>query len=237
MTEVYIASDLHIDVQMDLGDSLIDSFPVADIGVFAGDLCEVRYLKDTLTKLCEAFPQVIYVPGNHEYYHSTWSNVEKVISDAANKLGNLHWLHDSKIKVDGINFIGSTLWFPNSRAVLKNKSRLNDFRFIREFEPEVYNRFAASVEYFKNNIEDGDWVVTHHSPSHQSVPLRFKGSEINCFFANHLEYLIYKNRPAKWIHGHHHNNCDYMLGPTHVYCNPHGYLHENQEFNCITIRC
>ena len=236
MTDVFIASDLHIDWHRDRGAGLIKSFPDADIGVFAGDLCEHSMLNETLARLSDKYPDVIYVSGNHEYYNSDWMNTENIIRVSVTQLGNVHWLNDSRVTVGGHSFIGSTLWFPKTVAGSINKKYLNDFKMINNFEPEVYDRHDASVKYLEDNIQKDDIVVTHHMPSFKSVPAKFKTSILNCFFVVKLDHIITKTKSRMWIHGHTHSCCDYMHGYTHVYCNPHGYPNENPFFNSTIIK-
>lgn len=229
MTKIFTASDLHVDFQVDQGEMLIDSFPAADIGVFAGDLCQWNLLEETLARLCDHFDEIIYVSGNHEYYGSDWMNVENIIRNCVSKLGNLTWLNDDRVSIGGVNFIGNTLWFPDSPAAQAHKMFLNDYRMIGGFEPEVYRRHKATLDFFfdpDQGIQPGDVVVTHHSPSHSSIHPRFANSAINCYFSNDLDYVIEAQKPAMWIHGHTHDPFDYIIGSTRIICNPHGYPHE-----------
>lgn len=223
MTRIFPASDLHVDFLPDRGESLIKSFPEVDIGVFAGDICQWNILEETLIRLCEKFPEVIYVAGNHEYYLSDWTNVENIIRDCASKLDNLTWLNDDRVKVNGVSFIGSTLWFPDGVDQQLNKIFLSDYSSIEGFEPEVYNRHNDTIDYLSLNVKPDDIVITHHAPSLNSIHHRFYKSALNCYFCNNLDWLIVSCQPSIWIHGHTHDPFDYNVGSTRVLCNPNGY--------------
>lgn len=229
MVKIFTASDLHVDFHADRGEALIDSFPDADIGVFAGDLCQWQQLEETLTRLCDAYPEVVYVTGNHEYYTSDWVNVENIVMDMVAKLGNLTWLNDDRVELSGVNFIGGTLWFPDGQMQQLNKMFFNDYRAIGGFEPEVYQRHQDTLDFLALNAREGDIVVTHHSPSLQSIHPRFQQSAINCYFSTDLDWLISQIKPSIWIHGHTHDPFDYNIDSTRIICNPHGYPNERNS--------
>ena len=83
--------------------------------------------------------------------------------------------------------------------------------------------------------EDGKKVVvvTHHLPSFQSIPERFRGESLNGAYASELFEDIMETQPDIWCHGHTHGSSDYMIGNTRILCNPRGYHgHElNPDFN------
>ena len=128
-------------------------------------------------------------------------------------------------------FIGCTLWVKRTVAAQINKRYLNDFRYIVDCDPTVFERYEASEKYLETNIQKGDVVVTHHMPSYRSIGSMYVGSQLNCYFANRLDGLVNKTKPAIWIHGHSHIACDYMLGSTRICCNPLGYPSEVSFFN------
>lgn len=64
-------------------------------------------------------------------------------------------------------------------------------------------------------------VVTHHLPLGQSIPEQFVGNILSPAYASNLATLV--GRSKLWIHGHIHDNVDYMGGMTRVVCNPRGY--------------
>ncbi|NVO04742.1 MAG: hypothetical protein HXX19_01700 [Rhodoferax sp.] len=109
-------------------------------------------------------------------------------------------------------------------------------------------RHRGSVSWLEGKLAKGDpektVVITHHAPSIESVPLRYKTDLLSAAYASNLEHLMGKT--ALWIHGHIHDSVDYSLGPggglkTRVVCNPRGYLHkngghENPRFNpCFVV--
>jgi hypothetical protein len=132
----------------------------------------------------------------------------------------------------GQRFVGCTLWFPPPTR--GDKSCLNDYRCILDFEPWVYERNRASVAWLKEHVRPGDVVVTHHLPSPRSIHPMYAGSALNDFFMCDVHALIEERQPALWVHGHSHESADYRIGGTRVVCNTwYGYAgHEtNRSFD------
>ena len=228
-----VFSDLHIDFHQDRGRSLIAELNKdVDVAVVAGDVAAFYDFERGIIDICSEFPEVIYVPGNHEYYHSLgFDQVNNVLLDLQSKLDNFTYLNNRRVKLCGHYFIGATLWFQKTVAAQINKGCLNDFRYIPNCDPFAFDEYDYTKTYLEMTIEPGDIVVTHHAPSYQSVHPRFAGSSINCFFANRLDSVIINKKPQLWLHGHMHSNCDYVIDGTRVVCNPFGYPGENPMFN------
>lgn len=232
-----VVSDVHTEFHRDGGASFISSLNPegVDALVVAGDLCLIRDIVDVATRLCDRFPHVLYVTGNHEYYHSTPRLVEEDVSAVARAHSNFHWLNESVVTIHGQRFVGTTLWFPLNPIANLHRGHLNDFRVIRDFVPWVYDKNRRSQSFLQQEVRPGDVVVTHHLPSPRSIPTRFIGSQLNAFFCCDMESVIRKNQPKVWIHGHTHDSADYVLGEggTRVVCNPFGYAghEENPKFN------
>jgi len=79
-------------------------------------------------------------------------------------------------------------------------------------------------------IEACDIIVTHHIPTHQSVSMKHKGHDLNCFYVTPVLDDPYYRCPAKyWIHGHSHEGVSHMVEDTRVLCNPYGYPFEDHN--------
>lgn len=229
---ILICSDLHTNFNEDNGKSFISNLKTngVDAIVIAGDLTTIYNLEYNIKMLCDKYENVIYVTGNHEYYDSSFDKVDNMLLKIQNNMSNLIWLNNSKVKLNGINFIGATLWFKKTMAAQKNKHHINDFKYINSCDPICFEKYNQTVDFFKKNIKEGDVVITHHLPTYKSVSPMYLSSNLNCFFANNLDSLIIKTKPSIWIHGHTHTNCNYTFGNTRIYANPFGYPHENKTF-------
>lgn len=232
MTNIFICSDLHIDFHRDLGKSLVNNLCNKDIDIIvvAGDISESADIEHGISLLCDKYKKVIYISGNHDYYRSNFDAVDKHMSKLVSNFSNLTWLNNDRVTIDGINFIGGTLWYNDRRNGRQNKHYMPDFSCIQNCDPDAFNKCDETIKYFKNNIQPGDIVITHHMPSNKCIDIKYINSPINCFFATDVEDIILNNRPSIWISGHTHCNYDFTIGKTNLICNPFGYPGENSGF-------
>ena len=228
---IQYVSDLHLEFHRDGGVEFIKTLPVTgEVLILAGDIDTHSGIEATLRRFSEKWEHVLYVPGNHEYYGSSFPGMKLVFGTIKHK--NLHMLHRNQITISGQRFIGATMWFRDHPLNVMFKNGLADFRHVKGFDPAVYDENQSDVEFLANNIREGDVVVTHHLPSYQSVGPLYKGNNTNRFFVCEMEEMIGNAQPKIWIHGHTHDTFDYQLDKTRVVCNPFGYVHAtNPRFN------
>lgn len=235
--KLLILSDLHLE---------FDAFDVpehdADVVVLAGD---IHHRCKGLGWAREAFGQtpVIYVPGNHEFYGASTPRLLGRLRRAAAG-SQVHVLHDEAVTLDGVRFLGCTLWTdfalqnhqPKGQYSMQICGQLmNDYRCIRlspgqrQLQPaDTRAIHSRSVGWLQKQLPaDGPTViVTHHGPSVQSVPAELQDDLIACAFASALDDLVKTSGATLWIHGHLHRSISYRLGDTEVVCNARGYPNE-----------
>jgi predicted phosphodiesterase len=236
--KIKIISDIHTEFHRDMGIKFSSELSTedTDVLVVAGDFGTIDTLYVSLRVLCERFPHVIFVTGNHEYYGSTREVVHRSLTKLSKRFPNFHWLRNDSIEIDGQRFVGSTLWFPNSHDAWTQEDRINDFRLIDGFSDWVYKENEKAQNYLNRSIKEDDIVITHYLPSWISVSEQYKDSSFNCYFVCDMTQTILDTKPALWIHGHTHDSCDYKVDKTRVICNPYGYNSaggglRNREFN------
>jgi predicted phosphodiesterase len=233
--KLHILSDLHTEFA-DFDPPETD----ADLVILAGD---IGVGPGGLNWAARRFPDrpVIYVPGNHEFYGHDISLTETLGAEAPE---NITVLNDDLLVLDGVRFLGCTLWtdfrlhgegeawFARQRA----RQSMNDFVRIgngeRSFRPEdsvVLHEASRAwlVSQFEQEFNGPTVVVTHHLPASTSIAKRFTNDSLNPAFASSLECLIEEYQPTLWIHGHTHEPFDYELFETRVICNPRGYPGEH----------
>ena len=234
---VQVLSDLHLEFHKDRGADFIARLDPHDVDVLvlAGDITVATMLRDTVKRICRKYARaaVIYVPGNHEYYDASWDDVVTALGLARDEVGNLHPLDGESVVLDGVRFVGATLWFKNAEDSGRYEAELNDFYCIRRFKSWVYKTNERHAAYLAGSIVPGDVVVTHHAPSIRSIAPEFADSELNRFYVTDMAPTIVQQQPALWVHGHMHHSFDYTLGKTRIVCNPYGYANHalNKEFN------
>jgi len=238
-----LISDLHISSFSE--ESFKRLQPTSNILVVLGDVCEVGRVNAILPffeMLSDNWYYVIYVPGNHEFY---FSNIQTTVSRIKNNLdylSNIIVLDNDVISIDGIRYIGSTLWSDmdkNNPIVKMNcKKYINDYRYIFKdidqiLEPdntiELFNRNISFIDDMLclSDPDEVNVILTHHAPSFKSVSARFIGDVCNGAFVSSLEDIILDNPSIRvWAHGHTHNYTDYKIGYCRVVANPYGYSRE-----------
>jgi len=230
--KVFVASDLHCEFYKQ--SNFIDSLPNDDRDaiVVAGDLCSSHYLCDNLDKLCKKYKKVIYVNGNHDFYHSSYDKVMKEIHACESRNSNLYFLNNNSVDIDGVNFIGCTLWFEPLADNIYYELLLNDFNCIKDFKKFVYKENRKSLSFLKNNVKRDSVVITHHIPTVKGIDPRFQAEETNRFFVCPSAHdVIVNNKPRIWIYGHTHIPASYVVEETQLLCNPYGYPHEEFGFD------
>lgn len=223
--QIQLISDTHLEFHQDQGESFVRSLDPTgvDVLVIAGDLTIAEDLERALRELCARYgsAQVVFVAGNHDHYGAHPHRLETL--KASIDLPNLHWLWNDQVEIDGVRFLGTTLWFRDDPLNPLYQGMLSDFRAIRALVPWVYEENQKALEFLGQNVTSDCVVVTHHTPTQQSVHPRFWGSPLNRFFLCNVEDLIRERQPRAWFHGHTHSRFDYRIGNTRVACNPLGY--------------
>lgn len=191
----------------------------SDVLVLAGDIHSANGIQDALSTFADLFSNVVFVSGNHEFYQSSPTKVEKSIRKVVERYPNLHWLNNSSCEVAGQRFLGGTFCgSPN-----ESKWAMNDFGIIMNFKPWVYEQNALARRFLEANVVETDVVVTHHLPSYEVVDPKYAGSALNKFFVCSMDRVIERQRPKLWLHGHTHSSVDRTLHSTKIACNPYGY--------------
>ncbi len=239
---LHVFSDLHIEFG-----PFAPPLSNADAVAFAGDL---HIGLRGLPWIEEHFPDipVLYVVGNHEYYHSSTPKLLNKLR-AATEGTNVRVLENDCTVIDGVRFFGCTLWTDfrllGQAEIAGEEARdlMTDYRVIRvspkyrKLTPnDTAGKHMASVRWLKRALSDSSEsrrvVITHHAPSPQSVADHFKSDLLSASYASDLDDLVKESDAAFWIHGHMHESYDYFLGQTRVVCNPRGYADSpNPEFN------
>ena len=235
---IHILSDLHLEfapfqlVQVD-----------SDVVVLAGDIHTgvngFKWIRETFS-----YKQIVYVLGNHEFYGQKLPKLTEEIKAVAAGT-NIHVLENDAFEIGEVIFLGATLWTDfrlNGDVVLAEvtaQTGMTDFRRIRttptyrRLRPADARRIhTQSFGWLDQQMENTRGrkvvVVTHHAPSPQSIPQRFRNDPLNPAFASNLETFVAASKASLLIHCHIHQHSDYVIGSTRVIANPRGYPCEPQ---------
>ncbi len=210
----------------------------ADVLVLAGDIGVGEAGLRWALEACRETP-VIYVLGNHEFYHHSIPSVTEELKEMARGT-NVHVLENDSVQIGNVTFLGAALWTDfalhgnAAQGELDAEVALNDFRHIRvfpkftRFRPADARRMhLKSVRWLQQQFHElagrKSVVVTHHAPSSRSIQPECLADSLNPGFASNLEPLVKAGGARLWVHGHIHNAVDYKLGDTRVVANPRGY--------------
>ena len=246
--KIHLLSDLHFE----FGPLTDYTPPECDVVLLAGDIAVDKGGIDWAKETFGDTP-VLYTPGNHEFYDRKWYRpwIEELKEHAAGS--NVTVMANDTVIIDGVRFLGATLWtdfdlYGNKfYARLDAERQMNDYRRIRHNDgsrlssghTQAYH--WATVQYFTEQFKrDPDIktvIMTHHAPSEMSSVPQYRGHYLTPAYASRLEPFMLEHNPVLWVHGHMHNSNDYVIGDTRVVSNPRGYAgHElNPTFDPFLV--
>ncbi len=192
---------------------------------------------------------VLFIPGNHEYDGQDFDVASKRLREACERWG-LTWLEQSCWVLQGVRFVGCTLWTDfdalngdSLTASLSGREKafraanhyLRKNHSLREGVPmlaaEVRELGLQSQAWLRGTLSqpfDGSTaVVTHFAPSLMSADPRYGLTPGTAGFCNHLDDLL--PSAQLWLHGHLHCPQDYLSQGCHVVANPLGYAHKGEQ--------
>ena len=125
--KIWVFSDLHLEFGVPFK---TDPPKDIDVVVCAGDVLtrgitpSMKWLAQNVARIIP----VVFVAGNHEFYGSAINESLRGAEQAAG-FENLHFLENAAVEIDGVAFVGGTLW--------------SDFRLFGR-NPEVAMSYAQS---------------------------------------------------------------------------------------------
>jgi len=246
--KIQFASDLHLEFERSAADHLkLQIVRGTRVLVLAGDIHSDLDGIDTFVRPLAKRVPVIFVAGNHEYFTQEFDSHREALRAWAAGIPDVYFLENDSIEIDGVTFLGATLWssFDDARPALlkKSTSMITDYAVIADrtdprgrLRPErILNENQQSIVFLERELRARDpartVVVTHHASSLRST--RQKGEDWDCLYGSDYDALIQDCGPALWIHGHVHDSFDYTIGRTTIVCNPRGYrgYGENPRFD------
>src|SRR5690606_11213759 len=122
--------------------------------------------------------------GNHEFYKGS---IKEALEDgraAAARFPDVHFLENDAVTLDGIQFVGATLWTDylieghRELAMFHARERMNDYKQIaaqrnpwKRFLPQTAYRMHRDSRRFIETVLKSDpgstVVITHHLPHPQ----------------------------------------------------------------------
>jgi DNA repair exonuclease SbcCD nuclease subunit len=247
--DIMVAEDLHNHPEMDYG--MYSNVNIADLG--RRQQTALRF-RDFLARCSKEFPHVVYVAGNHEFYHGRWkASLDHLRTECA-KFPNVYFLERDIKVINEVSFIGATLWTDCNRndrlTILTLNGMMNDYRVIRNDEhnysrlhpDSTIQRHHQTMSYLKQvlpDMKDKKVVfVGHHGPSAKSTHPKYQyETHMNGGYRSDLdEFIMDHPQIVLWTHGHMHDPFDYMIGTTRVVCNPRGYAGHDPQADVFELK-
>lgn len=234
--KIAVCSDLHLE----FGSLTLKNTDNAEVLILSGDICVSKDLMEPgdmsakseelhkFFKNCSGeFPSVVYVAGNHEHYHGDYGRTLNDLKTRLSYLSNLHILDKETVTLEGVTFVGATLWTDmNDEDPITMQtigSMMNDFRCVKNSNKKVsfrdadgnfherVSRFSPedavedhkkTLDYIRHVVGDKDnqkfVVVGHHAPSKLSTHPRYQNETLmNGGYSSDLSQFILDNPQIK----------------------------------------
>ena len=233
-----ILSDLHLTVaEMSVPPSN------CDVVILAGDIARPQ---QAITWARQFDVPVVYVPGNHEYYGGSLIGTLATLRALAAG-SNVHILERDEICLQGVRFLGCTLWtdfrlaptveecdasMSMASELVRDFSRIkldvdNETLFTPAMSRQIFDQSVSWLGHkFAESFDGKTVVVSHHAPTRDSIHPKYEGSPFNGCFVSDIEEKLASWQPSLWVHGHLHDSSDYQIKQTRVVCNPRGYVRD-----------
>jgi len=241
---IQLLSDLHLEAHPHFQP---EPAPGADLLVLAGDIGSYQSRSqvagdDFGLERFSPLPQgagwptpVLFVPGNHEYDMQDFDAAHARLRRTCERLGLL-WLERETLVLDGVRFVGTTLWSDFDALAeheggtdLTQRLRLREKAFrAANFYLSKTGTTRAGTPWLAEGVReqalvcqawlrdalarpfDGPTVaVTHFAPSLRSADPRYGLAPGTAGFCNALDALL--PRAQLWLHGHLHAPSDYTV--------------------------
>ena len=221
--KISVCSDIHLE----FGTISLENKDDADVLVLSGDVCVAVDLRERdvyevmgndksstyhkfFQECCSRFKHVVYVAGNHEHYHGDYKYTVERLRHHLGYLSNLHILDKEFVDLEGVCFVGGTLWTNMNKedpiTLQHIRGYMNDYRII-ENSNEMVN-FTTPI------YQDGKVV----SKEFHTRPAKFKPQDsvkdhnamMQC-----IKDAIDSRPNEKWVVVGHHAPCKMSSKPSH----------------------
>ncbi|MDE8345009.1 MAG: metallophosphoesterase [Acidocella sp.] len=231
---------------------LLNGLGSVDLVVLAGDIHNglrgIVYAEQVAAYL--AAP-VVYVAGNHEFYHHDIARLLPACQKAApHSEGQVRFLERGVARYDirgqRVTVLGCTMWTDydltgdRQAAMRVAKTQMNDHALIR-LGRAVFTPDDARARHLESRLwlhktlarltrDDPaarNIIVTHHAPGAGYLGARVGG--IAPAYASDMVIEFASLRPAAWVHGHTHFTHNSVAEGMRIMSAPRGYVTEGAE--------
>lgn len=243
---IQLLSDLHLEANPDF---IPEPAPGADLLVLAGDVGSYQLRRDGsamaepdwgLRRFARWPVPVLFVPGNHEYDSLDVDEAHVRLRETCERLGLL-WLERTTRVLQGVRFIGTTLWSDYDalghrdkafRAANHYLAKMASQRLGALFDAQAMRELALECQRWLQGalaqaFDGPTVVVTHFAPTLHSADPRYGLTPGTAGFCNALDAWL--PHADLWLHGHLHCPTDLRIGRCRIVANPLGYRDKDEQ--------
>jgi len=267
--KVAICSDLHLE----FGDLQLKNDQNADVLILSGDICVTKdigrpdpdnfmegakssRIVDFFKRCSFQFPRVIYIMGNHEHYHGDVAKSANIIRSMleSHMLSNVHFLDKEFIDIDGVRFIGGTLWTDfngeDEMTMHHVTRRMNDFQICensnemvtyRTYEPSETSATGSKTKFRKR---PATWspqsALIEHKAMKKFIEDNYDPTRVNVVCTHHApskgsEHPRYKHDTL--MNGAYNSQMDdFIMERPMIKLWTHGHTHEDFDYMIKSCR-
>ena len=229
---IQILSDLHLEAPKAY--DIFAIVPKAPYLALLGDIGTIvshknEYLAFLTTRL-KQFRAVLFVPGNHEAYHSNWPDTLDALRTFERDvrkdetLGEFVLLDRASFRIPDTNgvilgcslFSQKTKWQSALGSMTSTRTGDWDVGTHNEAHRRDLAWLNAQVAEYENSEEDVKIMIfSHWSPSldERAIEPRHAGSKVSSAFSTDFagEVCFRSDKVKVWAFGHTHYNCDFVV--------------------------
>ena len=167
--KLYVLSDLHLEFRPFTPDP--QAAEAADVIVFAGD---IHPGVEGILWARQTFPHksIIYAAGNHEFYGFHWDRLLDQLRETV-AVHNVLFLENDVVTVEGVRFLGATLWTDFEYFGLSRRSQcmrevehyLADYKAIKAdtLQPERVSAILGTYDGKKGAVRGSRKLTAVHT--------------------------------------------------------------------------
>jgi Icc-related predicted phosphoesterase len=244
-----ILSDLHLERHPDWRPT---PAPGADVLVLAGDIGSYQdgsrlngddfgLARFAPARHPGAWREVLFVPGNHEYDGLDHDITRARLRATCERLG-IVWLDRAVHHIDGVRFIGTTLWSDFAALGRIDKAQRAADWYLSRNTTRRDGRPLLAADLREMALDCQRWlrgalaepheagatvVVTHFAPTLASADPRYGLTPGTAGFCNALDDLL--EGVTLWVHGHLHCPVNHLTRGCRIVANPFGYASKGEQ--------
>ena len=163
MSKILWGTDWHLnflskeDGAFQFAKCLTEENPDADGLIITGDISSGEVFEEHLTQLSKGFPKnIFFILGNHDYYNSSFKEIDELVTGLTKKYDNLHWLNAGSYCYKNISIVGVCGWYDLRYGNTQTEVMLNDFRLIEDLWAGLNMRDLAIEMSRKQAAKEAD---------------------------------------------------------------------------------